>query len=80
MPATTTPFIVASQLLPAAPIYLLSPLQVELTTINHMYNSCKPTIISAINLLNTDPPFDGHMNSKTHHKRSLLPFLGDALQ
>ena len=44
-----------------------------------MYNSCKPTIISAINLLNTDPPFDGHINSNTHHKRSLLPFLGDAL-
>ena len=45
-----------------------------------MYNSYKPTIISAINLLNTDPSFDGHINSNTHHKRSLLPFLGDALR
>ena len=65
---------------PAAPTHLLSPHQVELTTINDMYNSCKPTIISAINLLNTDPSFDGHMNNNTHHKRSLLPSLGDALQ
>ena len=35
-------------------------LQVELTTVNTMYNAYKPTIISAIDLLNTDPSFDGH--------------------
>ena len=64
----------------AAPTHLISPLQVELTTINDMYNSCKPTIISAINLLNTDPSFDGHINSNNHCKRSLLPFLGNALR
>ena len=45
-----------------------------------MYNSCKPTIISPINLLNTDPSFDGHINSNTCCKRSLLPFLGDTLR
>ena len=45
-----------------------------------MYNSCKPTIISAINLLNTDPSFDGQINSNNCHKRSLLPFLGDTLR
>ena len=45
-----------------------------------MYNSCKPTIISAINLLNTEPSFDGHIHSKTHHRRSLLPFIGNALR
>ena len=45
-----------------------------------MYNACKPTIISAINLLNTDASFDGHTHSNTHCKRSLLPFLGDALR
>ena len=45
-----------------------------------MYNSRKPTIFSAINLLNTDPSFDGHINSNTHHRRSLLPFLGNALR
>ena len=66
--------------LPAAPTHLISPLQVELITINDMYDSCKPTIISAINFLNTDPSFDGHINSSNHFKRSLLPFLGDALR
>ena len=65
---------------PAAPTHLLSPLQVELTTINDMYNSCKPTIISAVNLLNMDPSFDGHTHSNTHHRRSLVPILGNALR
>ena len=65
---------------PAAPTHLLSPLQVELTTTNDMYNSCKPTIISAINLLNTDPSFDGHIQSNTRCKRGLLLFLGNALR
>ena len=65
---------------PAAPTHLLSTLQVELTTINDMYNSCKPTIISETNLLNTDPSFDGHIHSNTHYRRSLLPFLGNALR
>ena len=65
---------------PVAPTHIISPLQVELSTINDTYNSCKPTIISAINLLNTDHSFSGHINSNNHHKRSLLPFLGDALQ
>ena len=65
---------------PAAPTHLLSPLQVELDTINDMYNSCRPIILSAINLLNADPSFNGLMNSNTSHKRSILPFLGDALQ
>ena len=64
---------------PAVPTHLLSPLQVEFDTINDMYNSSRHTIISAINLLNTDPSFNGHMNSNTHCKRSLLPFLGNAL-
>ena len=64
----------------AAPTHLLSPLQVELDTINDIYNTCKPTIISAINLLNTDPSFDGHIHNNTHHRRSLLPFLGDTLR
>ena len=45
-----------------------------------MYNSCKSTIISAINLLNADPSFDGHTHSNAHHKRSLLPFLGNDLR
>ena len=65
---------------PAAPSHLLSPLQVEFTTINDMYNAYTPTIISTINVLNTDPSFDGHTHSNTHLKRSLLPFQGSALR
>ena len=52
----------------------------ELITINDMYDSCKLTIISTIILLNTDPSFDGHVTSNNHLKRSLLPFLGNALR
>ena len=59
---------------PAAPTHSLSPLQVELDTSNDTYICCKPTIISAINLLSTDPSFDGHIHSNTHCRRSLLPF------
>ena len=65
---------------PSAPIQLISTLQVELTNINDIYDSCKPTIISAIYLMNTDPSFDGPSNQNNHAKRSLLPFLGNALQ
>ena len=65
---------------PAASTLLISPLQVELTTINDMYNSCKPTIISVINQLNTNPSYNGHIHSNIHCRRSLLPFLGDALR
>ena len=59
----------------AAPSHLVSPLQVELTTINDMYDSCKPTIMSAINLLSTDPSFDGHVNSNNHHQKKLIALL-----
>ena len=45
-----------------------------------MYHSCKPTIISAINLLKTDPSFGGHIHNNNHHKRSLLPFLDNAIR
>ena len=54
-------------------------LQVELTHIEDIYNSCKTTIISAIKLLQTNPSFDGQPQSHICHRRSLLPFLGDAL-
>ena len=58
----------------------MTTLQVELTNVNDIYNSCKPTIISAINLLSTDSSFDGHTNHSNHLKRSLLPFLGNVLR
>ena len=64
---------------PSAMTQLLSPLQVELTNIEDMYNSCKITIISAINLLHTNPSFVAQSQSHICC-RSLLPFLGDALR
>ena len=59
---------------PSASTQLLSTLQVELSNIKDIYNSGKTTIISAIKLLQSNQP-------QTHIccKRSLLPFLGDAL-
>ena len=59
---------------PSAPTQLLSTLQVEHSNIEDIYNSGKTTIISAIKLLQSNQP-------QTHicHRRSLLPFLGDAL-
>ena len=54
--------------------------QIELTNIEDMYKSCKTTITSAINLAHTNPSFDGQSQSHICHRRSLLPFLGDALR
>ena len=65
---------------PSAQTQLLSMLQEELTNIEDTYNSCKATIISAIDLLHTNPSFDGQSQSPIHHRRSLLPFLVDALR
>ena len=65
---------------PSVPPQLLSTLQVELTNIEDMYNSCKTTIISAINLIHTNPSFDRQSQSHIPYRRSLLPLLGDALR
>ena len=64
---------------PSTPTQLLATLQVELTNINDICISYKSIIIPAINPLNMDPSFDGHSSHKNHLKRSLLPFLGNAL-
>ena len=52
----------------------------KLTNIEYIYNSCKTTIISAIDLLHTNPSFDRQSQSHIHYRRILLPFLGDALR
>ena len=52
---------------PSAPTQLLSMLQVEPTNIEDIYNSCKTTIISAINLLQTNPSFDGQSQPNICH-------------
>ena len=64
---------------PLAPTQLLTRLQLELTNINDIYTSYKPIIIPAINLLDTDPSFDGNSNYNKCVRQSLLPFLGNAL-
>ena len=64
---------------PSVLTHLLATLQVELTNISDIYISYRPIIAPAINLLNMDPSFDGHSSHNNHLKRSLLPFLDDAL-
>ena len=64
---------------PSVQTQLLSILQVELSNIEGIYNSGKTAIISAIKLLHPNPSFDGQSQTNICCKRSLLPFLGDAL-
>ena len=64
---------------PSVQTQLLSTLQVELSNIEDIYNSGKTTIISAIKLLQSNPSFDGQSQTHICCRRSLLPFLGDAL-
>ena len=64
---------------PSVQTQLLSTLQVELANTEDIYNSGKTTIISAIKLLQTNPSFDGQPQPHICCRRSLLPFLGDAL-
>ena len=59
---------------PSVQTQLLSTLQVELSNIEDIYNSGKTTIISAIKLLQSTQP-----QTCICCRRSLLPFLGDAL-
>ena len=59
---------------PSTPTQLLSTLQLELSNIQDIYNSGESTITLAIQLLNSNQP-----QICTHCRRSLLPFLGDAL-
>ena len=63
---------------PLAPSYLLSPLQAELTNMDSIYTSYKPLIITATQLLKTEPSFNGMSPLHKQTKRSLLSFLGDA--
>ena len=59
---------------PSAPTQLLSILQLELSNIQDIYNSGETTIASAKKLLQSNQP-----QIHIHHRRSLLPFHGDAL-
>ena len=59
---------------PSAPTQLLSTLQLELSNIQDIYKSSESTITSAIQLLNSH-----QLQTCAWCRRSLLPFLGDAL-
>ena len=59
---------------PSAPTQLLSTLQLELSNIQDIYKSSESTITSAIQLLNSN-----QLQTCAWCRRSLLPFLGDAL-
>ena len=48
--------------------------QLELSNIKDIYHSGETTITSAIKLLQSNQPW-----THIHHRRSLIPFLGDAL-
>ena len=59
---------------PSAPTQLLTTLQLELSNIQDIYKSSKTTITSAIQLQNSN-----QLQTQAQCRRSLLPFLGDAL-
>ena len=67
------------QLKHLAPSYILSALQTELANLDSIYTSYKPLILTATQLVRREPTFDGMSPFNRHTKRSLLPFLGDAL-
>ena len=64
---------------PLAPTYILSALQAELANLDSIYTSYKPLILTATQLVRRKPTFDGVSPFNRCTKRSLLPFLGDAL-
>ena len=59
---------------PSTPTQLLAILQLELSNIQDIYKSSKATITSAIKILNSN-----QLQTRAQCRRSLLPFLGDAL-
>ena len=70
----TQQFLRSLEQYPSASTQLLATLQLELTNIQDIYKSNEATIVSAINLLNSN-----QLQPITRCKRSLLPFLGTAL-
>ena len=64
---------------PLAPTHLFSTLEAELSSLNSIHTSYNPLILAAIQCLKKEPSFNGVLVSNKHMRRSLLPFLGDAL-
>ena len=61
------------------PSYLLSALHAELANLDSIYTSYQPLICTATQLLKREPSFNGMSPFSKCTKRSILPFLGDAL-
>ena len=59
-------------------LYDLSTTSVT-TNLDSIYTSYKPLILTATQLLRREPTFNGISPFNRHTRRSLLPFLGDAL-
>ena len=74
-----TQLLTSIQQKPLAPTHLISTVQAELTNLHRIYTSYRPLILAATQLLKKEPSFDGISISNRHTRRSLLPFLGDAL-
>ena len=64
---------------PLDPAYMISVLQVELINLDSIYTSYKPLILTATQLLRREPAFNGVSPFNKCARRSLLPFLRDAL-
>ena len=62
-----------------APTQLFSTLEAELTSLDSIHTSYKPIIQAPTQVLKKEPSFDGALVSNKCTRRSLLPFLGDAL-
>ena len=73
-PTRTQQFLRSLDQHPSASTQLITTLQLELSNIQDIYKSSEPTIISTVNLLNSNQP-----QPITQCKRSLLPFHGTAL-
>ena len=58
---------------------MISALQAELTNLDRIYTSYKPLLLTATQLLRIEPTFNGVSPFNGCTRRSLLPFLGDAL-
>ena len=61
------------------PTIIISPLKAELTNLDSIYTSYKPLILPATQLVRREPIFKCISPLNRHTRRSLLPFLGDAL-
>ena len=64
---------------PLVPIHVISTLLAELTSLDSIYTSYYTLISAATWLLKKEPSFNRVSASHRCMKRSLLPFLGDAL-